>query len=205
MLCAATAAESDTPDNPKLTADDRANGAILITIPYGAPDMIVGIAPYDDQNARMVKRDHPPGGFHGGGTFLKIAAPGTYVFIGYLQQGHWGVCFQAASVAFDVRPGEVTVLGTLDLRPQLALLAKNARERDELKAYRSDIFQYFEGVPPPQLVYPLGKDEELAAAQEFMRKQTQGVTAPLHAGEPRPAHFVNRTNMWGTPRCGWIP
>lgn len=193
------------PSEPPASLSDPAMGAILVQVPPGPTGMTIGIKAYDDKTNQLVNRDGPSAGIRAtGGMVLKVVRPGAYVIMSYAQQDHWAVCLHANTLAFDVKPGEITFLGFLDPTPQQRLLWNETGKRDQRKARFKDFFTMVDNVPPPAFYSYPSKDEQLAAAQAYVKQLLPDSAAPIRPAEFRPAHFALDHNLWGTPFCGKI-
>lgn len=114
--------------------------------------------------------------------------PGTHVIKALFLQRHWGVCYSSGTVAFDVRPGAVQFLGTIDTAEDAHTIATTlpptlttSRYTQSLVGGRLAPGQSLKIKPPTQ--------EALARARAFLDRDLPGVTAPMAAADTRPATF----------------
>ena len=128
--------------------------------------------------------------------------PGTYVVYSLDQQTRWRACFHAASVAFDVRPGELVYMGLFDPSSVLDALRSEVMRRGDLESRNSETFQYLDGIPPPFFEFPTGRDSELVRIQEYVRTAMPKVRGTVRLAEYRPAKFGTGHNLFGTRICG---
>lgn len=134
------------------------------------------------------------------GFIMKEARPGRYVFVSLHQQSYWAVCFHNETIAFDVRPGEVTFVGVFDPAPHLAQLQNLARTTGRT-ATRGGPVHFYDNIQPPRLSPPT--DESVALARTFMAQAAPGVTAPINAAQLGTAQFgIGRDVLGTTPMCG---
>ena len=126
--------------------------------------------------------------------------PGHWVYVSYQQQDKWALCFNAASLQFDVKPGEVVYLGKFDAISHRQQLTRQAilTGRTSVSGYGFvDFFDLSEG---PKL-NPVD-DAQLAEARAVLARNAPLVTAPVRAAVYSPAKFGTGSTLFAERRCG---
>jgi hypothetical protein len=134
------------------------------------------------------------------GYMVQRIKPGRWVFQSYSQQDKWALCFNAKSLQFEVKAGQVIYLGELDA----------VREREELtiEAMRSgkgsisgygfaDFFDLSEG---PHLK-PVD-EAQLAAVTAVLQRSGTSTSGGVVAAEYSPARFGTGSTLFAERRCG---
>jgi hypothetical protein len=124
-------------------------------------------------------------------TYVYAAVrPGTHVIKALYLQRHWGVCYDAGTVAFDVRPGEVLFLGSIETAENAHTIATTLPSTFSSSPYtagtvggRTAHGQSLTLQPPTE--------EAAARVRAFLDREHPGVTAPISAMATRPATFPN--------------
>jgi hypothetical protein len=168
--------------------------------------MRLTVRTFDEVRFVLTDEDSALFEIHPGLSYLAYnVKPGPYLFVVYSQQLAWAACLHKATLAFDVRPGEIVFLGEFDPTPQSAFMAQEASKNGEQTATYGELYWYYDSVPPPALGFPKGKAEELSAAEQYVRSNLPKVQGPIRAAEYRSAHFIVGKDMWGNPACGLAP
>ena len=129
--------------------------------------------------------------------------PGLYVISRLSVQGIWGLCYNKASVYFEVKPGTVTYIGELDPAPEVAAIRQAVKAR-RLKSYaRNGAPQtLFDDYAAPLKAPDQAADWKTAYAT-YIAAKAPGLTAPVEAAELKPAHFGTGRDAFGLGRiCG---
>jgi len=113
--------------------------------------------------------------------------PGEYRLVAVYQQGKWAACLASRTIHVTVKPGEIAYLGTLDTRPTLASIQRNAQAQRHGYAETFQWHLYWTGVVAPQLSNrdPAG----LARAQVFVREHMSRSSAPVALADLRWAPY----------------
>lgn len=133
--------------------------------------------------------------------YLAKAKPGIYGLMGLSIRETWGVCYNAKTVSFEVKPGAVTYIGRLDPNPALdaifgAVASGLLPQATSSRPYLFD--DYAPDLTPPDQVQSWEAD-----LNSFLAAQQPGVTAPAVAADLRPAHFATGRDAFGVTRiCG---
>lgn len=135
------------------------------------------------------------------GRFWAEPAPaGTYVLEALNVGGgvSWGSCFNKATIAFDVRPGEVVYLGELSPRPVFQDIAANLPSALQVGTYRY-VFDRTAPAFTPSALTP----QKAAEITDFLKRVYPQVDAPLKSGTLRPATFRSGkpSALARFPRC----
>lgn len=128
------------------------------------------------------------------------APPGSYAFealnVGYAVS--WGACFNRATVAFDVRAGEVVYVGKFSPHSVFEDLYANLPDKLPGGTYR-----YLFDREAPALASPASVEEKVAEVSEYLGRVYPGVHAPITMGQLRKVSFRAGTPSGLTrfPRC----
>lgn len=105
----------------------------------------------------------------GDSILVNTLPPGRYRLEAVYQQDKWVACLQANTLKVTIEPGKIAYLGTLETRPTLASIQRNATASKELRAYMGQWHFYRTNIDVPLV---LGRDtEDLAQAEIFVRQQ----------------------------------
>ncbi len=134
------------------------------------------------------------------GYLIAAIKPGRWVIQSYSQQDKWALCFNASSLQFDVKPGEIIYLGKFDSifhRRQLTLEATRSG-RISISGYGfADFFDLPNG-PRFEAI----EESEIADLKSTLAHQTPGITAPVHSVMFRPASFGTGSTLFAERKCG---
>lgn len=133
--------------------------------------------------------------------FYAAPAPaGTYAFEAINVGGgvSWGTCFNRATVAFDVRPGEVVYLGKVSPSSVFEDISSNLPA-----ALPGGTYRYLFDRTAPELTPPGSAQQKTDAITEFLGRVYPNVQAPIRMSELRPASFQSGKPSVLTrfPRC----
>jgi hypothetical protein len=131
------------------------------------------------------------------GFIVGRAAPGVYAIQALTVGGHWGVCFNGGSYAFEVKPGEVTYLGVLEPRGHLVEIMTLPQ------LARSNEFFYVFDRPKPALKPADPAGEWKPRVRAFLDKNYPGVAAEPAAAALTPVTFNTGKDAFGLQKlCG---
>jgi hypothetical protein len=95
--------------------------------------------------------------------------PGKYLLEGVAQQSKWVACLHARTLTISIEPGRIAYLGTLDARPTLASIQRNANTPQGRIAHYGQWHFYRTNVAAPGVS---DRDAgELARAEAFVRER----------------------------------
>lgn len=132
-------------------------------------------------------------------VFAKVK-PGTYA----LRAMHGGgveksACLHDGTLKFDVQPGTVTLLGSLDrnvYRHSLIASVKNAKQK---AGWMTGDFVYGEGVITPEITPPSA--DLLEEFRSFLVLDRPDVTAPVSSTELIPTTIQHGNTIYGDFNC----
>jgi hypothetical protein len=134
------------------------------------------------------------------GYLIAKIKPGRWVFQSYAQQDKWALCFNAMSLQFEVKPGEVVYLGEFDALRHRQQLTEQALQSGKVMLSGYGFADFFDLAEGPRL-RPI--DEiQLAAVGEMLGRNAPLVTAPVRAAEYSPARFGTGSTLFAERRCG---
>lgn len=133
------------------------------------------------------------------GYLLMTVKPGTWVFQDFSMQDRWALCFQDASLQFDVKAGEVVYLGDFDAQAHAIDLQRTAIMTGRTSTQGFEHF--FDGIAAPRLAPPTEAD--LAAVRAALAANAPKTTAPVRPATFTPARFGTGSDLFGLSRvCG---
>lgn len=159
-----------------------------------AEERLLGL-PYGDSILFEAKRKQMPDGY-----LIEAVKPGRWVVLSYSQQDKWALCFNAASVQFDIAPGEIVFLGRFDSlahRRQLTELAVGSGRVSLSSSSFADFFDLPEG---PRFA-PVD-EAQLADVRRMLAQRAPQATAPVRAVTFSPARFGTGSTLFAQRRCG---
>lgn len=214
MAQASTAAASDRADRVAVTPDsDRAaiiiktddlpapaglaSGFHLTIARYDAADGTLDASPFGGRETIRARRQR----FVDGYLVLEIQA-GTYVIQQFTRQDLWSLCYNAETLQFSIRPGQVVFLGEFDSRASLGLLTSQVLLSGQSRTTTGiGGGVVFFDVPEPPFV-PV-TPETLAAAETMARTRMPRTTSPIEAVDFSRVSFATGTDILGTSQqCG---
>lgn len=132
--------------------------------------------------------------------YAEPAPAGTYAFeaINFGGGVSWGTCFNQATVAFDVRPGEVVYLGKISLRATFEDISKNLPSKQVVGTY-----SYLFDRTAPTFMPAESTENKSAEITEFLHRVYPNVTSPIRMAELHPAAFQQGkpNSLHRFPRC----
>ncbi len=132
--------------------------------------------------------------YYGAAHYLAFVEPGTYAVETVHHQSIWHLCQAENTVTFEVRPGEVTYLGTLNPVLSYVMLGVNALTEGDY--YSSGRRYYYQGdFPAPRFDE---SEENEAAARAFFYRRYEGSTAEFTDAEFGEGRFPADGGWLGT-------
>ena len=130
------------------------------------------------------------------------ARPGVYV-LSALRVSAWGLCYNGGTVRFDVRPGEVTVVGLFDPNPSLTDLTRAVIRGEVPASAPYNEHHYVFDTPRPNVT----NIDEIEGWEEgvnaYLSANFPNVAAPVRAATLEPAIFGTGRSLHGlTKLCG---
>lgn len=216
LLFMALAGPSSAQSRDKLVlAPDSSTAMIVIKTDWWQPAtemqsaFKILLSTYDPEQAKLGSAP----GFAGGGALIEVKRkkliggylimpikPGRWVYQAYQQQDKWTLCFNAATLQFDVKPGEVVYLGEFDGFAHRDWLTRKVRTsgRGTISGYGFVDFFDLEG---PPTIKPID-DAGIAAVNTMLATQAPQVSAPVRAAIYTPATFGTGSTLFAERRCG---
>lgn len=119
--------------------------------------------------------------------------PGEYLLEGVSQQSQWVACLHSRTLRVSIDPGKIAYLGTVDVRPTLASIQRNADTPKERIAHYGKWHFYRTNVAAPRI-----SDRDaggVARAESFVREHMprSSATATLADLQWRPYELVGRS------------
>ena len=207
-----TGAIAKTPDKEVLTATSETALVVIKTdfwqpAPYLHSAFRLIISAFDPVESKLIG-----GPFSGAALFeaqkkkfadgylLAPIKPGRWVFMSYSQQDKWALCFNAASVQFEVKPGEVVYLGEFDALSHRDQLTEQAVLSGKTRISGYGFADFFDLPTGPKLK-PVD-EAQLANVRAMLVRNAPLVTAPVRAVEYSPAKFGTGSTLFAERRCG---
>lgn len=134
------------------------------------------------------------------GYLIQPIKPGHWVYVSYQQQDKWALCFNAASLQFDVKPGEVVYLGQFDARSHRQQLTEQAVHTGRVSVSNYDFADFFDLPDGPKLK-PID-ETQLAEVRAMLSRNAPLITAPLRAAAYSPAKFGTGSTLFAQRKCG---
>jgi hypothetical protein len=134
------------------------------------------------------------------GYLIQPIKPGHWVYVSYQQQDKWALCFNAASLQFDVKPGEVVYLGELDAQSHRKELTLQAllHGKTSIRGYG---FADFFDLPDGPRVKPVD-EPQLVEVRAMLARNAPLITAPVRAAVYSPAQFGTGSTLFAERKCG---
>lgn len=126
--------------------------------------------------------------------------PGRWTIVSYQEQDHWALCFNAASVQFEVKPGEVVFLGHFDAQTHRRQLAEKVVESGKVSISGYGFADYFD-LPNGPYLTP-SNEADLDNVRAMLARKVPQVTAPVRAADYTAAKFGTGSTLFGERRCG---
>ncbi|MCP5397339.1 MAG: hypothetical protein H6918_11540 [Sphingomonadaceae bacterium] len=134
------------------------------------------------------------------GYLIALVKPGRWVFQSYSQQDRWALCFNASTLQFEAKAGEVIYLGELDSRFHRAQLSAETMKSGKYIISGSGFADFFDLSSGPRL-HPVD-ETQLQTVRTSLAEHTPKITAPVRAVEYSPAAFGTGSTLWGQRKCG---
>lgn len=134
------------------------------------------------------------------GYLIERIKPGRWVYQSYSQQDKWALCFNAQSLQFEVKPGEVVYLGEFDAQRHRQQLTEQAILSGKVSVSSSDFADFFDLAEGPRL-QPID-ETQLAAVRAMLGRSAPKVTAPVRAADYTPARFGTGSTLFAERKCG---
>jgi hypothetical protein len=134
------------------------------------------------------------------GYLIAAIKPGRWVIQSYSQQDKWALCFNASSLQFAVRPGEVVYLGKFNAlfhRRQLTIEAVKSG-RTSLSGYGFADFFDLPNAPRFESI----DEAQMTAVKAMLTHQAPGITAPVTPVTFSPASFGTGSTLFAERKCG---
>ena len=182
LLCAQPAMA----DNPRKVAigPGSSKGALLFAVPPSSISyqLLFVRAERDGSSSREYWVGINAGPMNEGDRFIVTTLPpGQYLLEAVYQQGKWVACLQARTLTVSIEPGKILYLGTLDARPTLAGIQRDAQAGNQRKAHTFQWHFYRSNVAAPSLA---DRDPDgLARAESFVRQHMPRSSAPATLAE----------------------
>jgi hypothetical protein len=151
--------------------------------------------PYGDSVLFEAKRKQMPDGY-----LVEAVKPGRWVVLSYSQQDKWALCFNAASVQFDIAPGEIVFLGRFDSLAHRRQLTEQAIRSGRVSVSSSSFADFFDLPEGPRFA-PVD-EAELTRVREMLAARAAQATAPVRAVAFSPARFGTGSTLFAQRRCG---
>jgi hypothetical protein len=204
-VCLASPA-SAAPDPARIAITPASRESVLIArAPSAAVVYTLAIGRYDpveqDLSGDWVALPVLPRTKRASDFVVQTVKPGTYVVQEVVQQGRWGVCFHAATLRFEVKPGQALYLGAFEAARPLMEIQRNAVARKELEAGPYGVHNYFDGITPPHFTLPA--DSTLPEVRAFMAEEMPKTKVAPVPAQFSPATFGTGRALIGSQRvCG---
>jgi hypothetical protein len=167
----------------------------------------LGLSVYDPVEGRLV------GGPFGGGALIASQKkkfidgyliipikPGLWTFVNYQEQDLWALCFNAASLQFEVKAGEVIYLGEFDALGHSEQLREQVIRSGRTSIRGYGFADYFD-LPAGPAFKPVD-ETALADVRSMLARSAPQITAPVRAAQYSPAKFGTGSTLFGERRCG---
>jgi hypothetical protein len=203
ILCGAPASAQKTPEKIRLTGTSK-DGAVLIRVPAVRADYALMFS--KDGKSGFLSRAYMmkvPGNYFSQSGFRYIArtlAPGRYRLDSVWQQATWSGCLAAGTLEFDVKPGEISYLGTLNAQELLESVQAQAVQKGRTVLGRGDIFVAHEGIAKPFLSDR--SEAGVADARTFAQTNMNGTGDLLKLGQVGETSFAVSKASRAIEVCG---
>ncbi len=162
---------------------------------------IAGYAPASHElDNRIVIPVEPPEGWGLDHRYVVFRAPAGVYAIRDLRLPRGQACFNGGTMAFEVRPGQVTYLGRYEPDSDIAQFDQAWTRGQVRPALASDDAATLFDAPRPSLRTPAQVESWRARLASFLAVHYPGVSAPIEAAEPTPAVFGVSAGLFGQQR-----
>lgn len=134
------------------------------------------------------------------GYLIERIKPGRWVFQSYSQQDKWSLCFNAKSLQFEVKPGQIVYLGEFDALRERAELAVEAMRSGKGSLRGSDFADFFDLTEGPHF-RPID-DAQLAAVKDVLQRNGTLASGDVTPAAYSPAKFGTGSTLFAQRRCG---
>lgn len=203
LVPAAPAAAESNPAKVRLT-EQSGKGAVLIRVPdWGAPYALQfsknGNSGFMSRVYIMKVKPRSPGSY---AWISRTLGPGRYRLDSMWQQGRWSACLERGTFEFEVKPGRIEYLGTLnteEIHKSLYEAAAEA-ERTSLSKKGGNYFLSHGKAEVPPL---RDRDEAgIAAARGFAQENMNGSAGLVELAAVRQAIFGTSSAGKAIKVCG---
>lgn len=136
------------------------------------------------------------------------AKPGYYVLTSFSKQRSWSLCFNEQTYGFEVKSGQATLVGEMDIKVPAVELQLNVRRNGDTRVSTrngaaTDWHHYFDNVTAPSI-----KDlneEELAEFSTVVHSVIPGLEMDITQAKRQAETFKTGRGFYGTKRhcTGW--
>jgi hypothetical protein len=186
-----------TPPDKIFFAPDAADGLVVMEIVPTQASYQIEAASFEPAQSRIESKGYfVLNGSPATRYAVSRAKPGVYALTAVSVQTTWYDCFNGGTVAFEVKPGEVTFLGKLDARPALADIAR------QLPGYSMNSQKFYVlDTPRPALTAPADIAGWQGELTPFLAGVYPNVTAQTKPAEMKPAIFASGWSLLGQKVC----
>jgi hypothetical protein len=196
-------------DPTKIDFPDHTNrGLVLLQVePASVPYSIV-LVPYDEAKHEVtLARIGQPAIYiyidpSTAPTYVaRKMEPGTYAIQAVNTQKHWEVCFHDQTRSFAINTNEALFLG--DFRPaqHLRQIESFAKADNQTTSRIADLYDYFDGIVPPQLTTPTTDSADFLLAKRYEAASMPMLLGRLKPVAYQPAHFATSDDFLGHRHC----
>jgi hypothetical protein len=130
---------------------------------------------------------------------IESLKPGRYLLGSVHRQAKWIACLEARTFLVTVEPGKIAYLGTLDVRPTLDSIQRNAAARKQLSAETFQWHFYRTDIATPRLT---DRDAAgVAQAESFVRRNMPKSTAAATLAPLQWSTYSGVKTSGGADRC----
>lgn len=134
------------------------------------------------------------------GYLIERIKPGRWVFQSYSQQDKWALCFNAKSLQFEVKSGQVIYLGEFDAIREREELTTEAMRSGKGTIRGSGFADFFDLSEGPHLK-PID-EAQLAVVRDVLQRSGTTVSGRVVSAEYSPAKFGTGSTLFAERRCG---
>lgn len=134
------------------------------------------------------------------GYLIQRLKPGRWVFQSYSQQDKWALCYNAHSLQFDVKPGEIVYLGEFDANRSRQELTDEAVRHGKISIGGYDFADFFDLAEEPHFA-PV-TDDQLDSVREMLSRTNPTLPKQVVAARYSPASFGTGSTLFAERRCG---
>ena len=134
------------------------------------------------------------------GYLLATIKPGRYIFQSYTMQDNWALCFNAKTMQFDVKAGEVVFLGQFDAKAHREQLTMQTISSGKAVISGYGFADFFDLPDAP--FFKTIDDAQLVDVKAALARHAALVTAPVRGAEYSPAQFGTGSTLFAERKCG---